>query len=243
MFGAVVLAITLGIVMLDAQGSQRPRAGFRALTGPAAAAFAVPGDMRLVARESTRGNGLGVAERYRQFVGNAEVLGGQITVYSDGAGQRSAVIGAHYPGLRPLASVRVAPASAQAIAAARRPDLAGDWSANLMIRPDTARYFYRVELRGFDVRWFFWIDAETGAVMNEYDGLTTGSGTGVDGESKDLTGLTTSSSGSYRMQTGRLSTYDALNRKTLPGILATDAVALLIWLAIARGRRRRSLPH
>jgi hypothetical protein len=27
------------------------------------------------------------------------------------------------------------------------------------------------------------------------------------------------------------------------GILATDAVALLIWLAIARGRRRRSLPH
>lgn len=31
-----------------------------------------------------------------------------------------------------------------------------------------------------------WIDADTGAVLNEYDGLTTGSGVGVLGDTKDL---------------------------------------------------------
>ena len=90
-------------------------------------------------------------------------------------------------------------------------------------RPDTARYFYRVEVRDFASRWFFWIDAETGAVTNEYDGFTTGTGIGVKGDTKDLGELTTFVNGTHALSTPRLTTYDARNRQTLPGVLATDA--------------------
>ena len=60
------------------------------------------------------------------------------------------------------------------------------WNVNLMIDPGAARYFYRVESRSVDARWFFWIDADTGAIVNEYDGLTTGSGLEVLGDMKNL---------------------------------------------------------
>ena len=99
------------------------------------------------------------------------------------------------------------------------------WNVNLMIDPGTARYFYRVESRSVDARWFFWIDADTGAIVNEYDGLTTGSGIGVLGDPKDL-------GRPYDIQRvhlshgvgdGRQTTYDAQNRQKLPGVLATDA--------------------
>jgi bacillolysin len=215
---AAVLAVTL----LEAQAPPAGRSGFRALTGQDAAAFTVPGDMRLVAR-GPAGNGVGAVARYRQFVGDAEVLGGQLSIYTDATGLGTAVIGAHYPGLRPMAGPRIGPAAAQAVAAARRPDLTGEWRADLMVRPDTASYFYRVEVRDLASRWFFWIDAETGAVTNEYDGLTTGSGAGVNGITKDLRGLTTFGNGTYAMSTARLTTFDARNRQTLPGLLATDA--------------------
>ena len=171
-----LFAVVMAVALVEAQAPPAGRSGFRALTGQDAAAFTVPGDMRLVAR-GRAGNGVGAVARYRQFVGDAEVLGGQISVYTDGAGHRTAVIGAHYPGLRPMAGPRIGPAAAQAVAAARRPDLTGEWRADLMVRPDTASYFYRVEVRDLASRWFFWIDAETGAATNEYDGLTTGSGT------------------------------------------------------------------
>jgi bacillolysin len=223
---ALLLAITAGIALLEAQAPQA-RAGFRALTGTDALSFAMPADMRLTGREPGGAGRLVAGERYRQFVGNAEVLGGQITVYTDGAGVRTAVIGAHYPGLRPGAAARLAPAAARAIAAARRTELDGTWHTDLMIRPDTARYFYRVELRAMTSRWFTWVDAETGAVINEYDGLATSSGDGVSGATKTWANstLTTFAGGTYRMASadGRLTTYDAGNRQTLPGALAADS--------------------
>jgi thermolysin len=235
---ALLLAVTAGLTLLHAQAPQA-RAGFRALTGPEAAAFAVPSDMRLVAREPGNDRQLVSAERYRQFVGNAEVLGGQVTIYIDNAGVRTAVVGAHYPNLRPAGAIRVGPAQAQAVAAARHADAAGEWHTDLMILPDTARYFYRVELRAIDSRWFTWVDAETGAVLNEYDGFTTQSvrdDIGVVGDFKDLTGLTTFSSGSYRMQLSdpvrKLETYDARNRQTLPGVLAADVDD--VWNTLGR---------
>jgi bacillolysin len=110
------------------------------------------------------------------------------------------------------------------IAAFRRSVGQGAWSTRLMVHPGTGRYFYRVEFRALDARWIFWVDAETGALVNTYDGLTTGSGIGVLGDTKDLTGLTTSTGGGYRMVSadGRETTYDARNRNRLPGSLATD---------------------
>jgi len=224
-----LLAVTIGVTLLNAQGPPAT-AGFRALTGQAAASFVVPADMRLVARDPGGAGRSAMAERYRQFVGSAEVLGGQVTIYADADGRRTAVIGAHYPNLRPAGGPRLGPAEAQAIAAARRPAATGEWHNDLMIDPEAARYFYRVEQRGLDSRWFSWIDAETGAVLNEYDGFATqasGDDIGVLGDFKDLTGLTTLSNGTYQMRVTstnrRIETYDARNRQTLPGVLAADA--------------------
>jgi bacillolysin len=223
----LALALILGSTGIEAQRPQSPaqgRSGFQALAGATARAFRVPADMRLVAQGRLGRGGQIAAERYRQFFGDAEVLGGQLTVYRDDAGVGDAVIGAHYAGLTPSNAIRFTPDGAQNVAMGRRSDPGSAWSVDLMIDPGTARYFYRVESRSVDTRWFFWIDADTGAIVNEYDGLTTGSGTGVLGDTKNLTGLTTKSGSSYRMVSndGRQTTYDAQNRQGLPGVLATD---------------------
>lgn len=61
-------------------------------------------------------------------------------------------------------------------------------------------------------------------MLNAYDGLTHASGIGVQGDTKDLTELTTFNRGNYEMvsSNGRLTTYDAGGRSRLPGTLATD---------------------
>lgn len=222
----VALTLILGSTGIEAQ-RQSPspgRSGFQTLAGATARAFRVPADMRLMAQERLGRDGQIAAARYRQFFGDAEVLGGQLTVYRDDAGVRDAVIGAHYPGLAPINTIRLTAGAAQGVAMGRRNAPASAWNVNLMIDPGTARYFYRVESRSIDARWFFWIDADSGAIVNEYDGLTTGSGLGVDGDPKDLDGLTTFSGTTYRMVSsdGRQTTYDAQNRQKLPGVLATD---------------------
>ena len=116
---ATLLVGVIAVVLLDAQAPPgAARSGFRAITGPDAAAFIVPGDMRLVAR-GRAGRGVGAVARYRQFVGDAEVLGGQLSIYSDAAGVRTAVVGAHYPALRPMTGARIGPSAAQAVARPR----------------------------------------------------------------------------------------------------------------------------
>jgi bacillolysin len=224
----LALAVALGSVGVGAQRSQpdpQGRSGFRAVTGAAAAAFRVPPDMRLIAQGRLGRAGEIAAERYRQYVGDAEVLGGQLTIYRDATGVRDAVVGAYYVGLQLANTVRLTAGAAQGIAAARRNDAVAAWNVDLMINPGTSRYFYRVESRSVDARWFYWIDADTGAVLNEYDGLTTGSGVGVLGDTKNLSGLTVKSGSTYQLVSndGRQKTYDAQNRSQLPGVLATDA--------------------
>ncbi|HSF18440.1 MAG TPA: M4 family metallopeptidase [Vicinamibacteria bacterium] len=229
---AALLAFSffLGLSQLAAQSSRagnRPRRGFRALTGQQAADFRVPSDMRRVSVERSGRNGQYLAERYRQFLGAAEVLGGQLTIYRDETDLSVVVVGAHYPDLSSSNTIRIGSDRAEAIAASRADARGIARSSRLMIDPRTERYFYRVELRAFDARWFYWVDAETGTVVNAYDGLTTGDSTGIGvlGDTKDLTDLTTFSAGSYRLVSadGRQSTYDAGNRNRLPGSLATDA--------------------
>ena len=223
----LTLTLALGPAVIGAQrsqpGTQGP-SGFRALTRASAAAFRVPPDARLIAQERVGPGGQIAAERYRQYVGDAEVLGGQLTVYRDDAGVRDAVIGAYYVDLKPANSVRLTAGAAQGVAAARRNDTGAAWNVDLMINPATSRYFYRVESRGVDARWFYWIDADTGTILNEYDGLTTGSGVGVLGDTKNLYGLTVKSGSTYQLVSndGRQKTYDAQNRNKLPGVLATD---------------------
>jgi thermolysin len=185
----------------------------------------VPSDVRLIAQGRVGPGGQIAVERYRQYVGDAEVLGGQLTVYRDDAGVRDAVIGAYYVDLKPVNTVRLTAGAARGVAAARRNDTGAAWNVDLMINPATSRYFYRVESRSVDARWFYWIDADTGTILNEYDGLTTGTGVGVLGDEKNLSGLTVKNGSTYQLKSndGRQTTNDAQNQNKLPGVLATDA--------------------
>src|SRR4030095_12659619 len=95
----LTLTLALGPAVIGAQRSQpgtQGSSGFRALTRASAASFQVPSDVRLIAQGRVGPGGQIAVERYRQYVGDAEVLGGQLTVYRDDAGVRDAVIGAYY---------------------------------------------------------------------------------------------------------------------------------------------------
>ena len=125
----------------------------------------------------------------------------------------------------------------------------GKVKIDLMINPVSGRYYHRIETQRFDSRWFHWIDAGNGKVLNKYNGLATGCGTapdptkpapcgfGVaydDGDStdvKDLTDLTTASGSGYQLVSadGRVETHDqgSTNRPFL-GPIATDSDDLWI---------------
>ena len=109
-----------------------------------------------------------IADRYQQHHGNALVFGGQLTVYRDISGKNVAVIGAYYPNPAPRNQVRLNKKAAHGIAA-KQIGKDGDWYVDLMLNPKTGTYFYRVENRRFDSRWFHWIDAESGAILNAYE--------------------------------------------------------------------------
>ncbi len=221
--------LLLFILVIPVAASNNPQGnsdgrGFRALHGAAAAAFQIPADVQMIRLEKRTSYGLQAA-RYQQYFNGAKVLGGQLSIYTDAGGNRLAVVGAHYPNLLTTNEVRLNAGQARSVVAKRPEAAGGRFFTELMLDPANGRYFYNVESRGFDSRWFFWVDAETGAVLNAYNGLTEGSGTGSLGDTKDLTGLTTSANGTFQMVStdGRQTTYDAKNRNKLPGTLATDS--------------------
>jgi hypothetical protein len=69
-------------------------AGFLSLSGEEARAFVVPSDMQLENSEALDQHGL-LRERYQQHLGDAKVLGGQLTLYRDASGAVTLVIGAY----------------------------------------------------------------------------------------------------------------------------------------------------
>jgi len=220
------LIFTAGLMPTTAAHAAQGTGGFRALAGTQARAFRIPADATLTARGVAGRDKLGV-ERYQQRFGEAEVLGGQLTIHRAADGMVLAVIGAHYPGINATNAVRLSAEEAIRIVQ-RRIGAAGEWRSKLLIEPAGGRYFHAIENRRDDSRWFHWIDAETGSLINAYDGLTYGSGVGVQGDPKDLTGLTTSSGDQYQMLSldGRQRTYDAQNSnspRALPGLLASDS--------------------
>jgi len=199
--------------------------GYRALSGRDARDFEVPHDMILTTHESLKTTDSGAqltADRYRQYYGAAEVLGGQMTVYG-ADGQTVAVIGGHYENLSPKNEVRLNASEVRKVTLDQI-GRGGEWLIRLMLDPGTERFYYEVENRRFDSRWFYWIDATDGSIVNAYDGLAYGSGTGVLGDTKDLAGLTTDDGGEFQLISigSRQTTYDARNRNRLPGVLATD---------------------
>ncbi len=222
--------LALGLLLIPVSVSlAAPQPGeripeFRALTGQTASNFQTPGDVSNIAKRRVGANL--VSDRYQQTVNNADVLGGQLTVYRNNNGESVSVIGAHYPNLTSINEVKLTGSAARAIVAAKLGE-DGDWRVKLMINPDSGRVFYSIENQRFDSRWIYWVDAEDGTTINAYNGLTTGTGIGVQGDVKDLTGLTMflPSYGVYIMRAtdGRQITYDAQNRFRLPGRIAFDA--------------------
>ena len=164
------------------------------------------------------------------------MLGGQLTLYQDGDGNTVTVIGNHYPDISPSNSNRRSNDNARDdVARDIGPD--GQVNIDLMINPDSGRYFHRVEIQRWDTRWFHWIDADNGKVLNKYNGIATacgdspptapaGSGCGVKGDTKSMAGITSlheaaahgGSNPHYDLSDdnyaggGRVQTYDKRNR-------------------------------
>jgi Zn-dependent metalloprotease len=200
--------------------AQQPE-GFRALSGAAATRFQLPPDIELVERRAGRDGG--TIERFQQMIGEAEVLGGQLTLHRDSGGRIIAVVGAHYPGLTPSNTVGLSRAAARGIVD-RDIGGAGQRDVTLMIHPGTGAFFYRIETRRDTSRWVHWINAQSGALMNRFDSLMEGSGIGVDGDEKDLTGMTVKVGSLYELRSVDVVTNDqGSSRRPFLGSVATDS--------------------
>ncbi len=202
-----------------AGASAAPPDGSFTLEGAAAAAYELPDDVERV-WSTTYADGT-TQTRYQQVVENAEVLGGQVTVLSEG-GRATNVIGAHFASLEPTNDLRLAPAEAARVVT----DLLGargERTTTLRIDPRDGALFYEVDTRRFAARPVLSIDAQTGAVRNRFDALAEeGEGVGLKGDTKTID--TSGPAGAYRMisSDGRQETYDAQNRTNNPGVLMTD---------------------
>ena len=172
---------------LRGAAGQPQSAGFKALSGSEASAFALAADMRLVTSFDLESEGL-TYERYQQYFGTAQVLGAQITVLRDQSAAAVAVIGSHYPQITAAAPVALPAAAAERIAE-RDTGPAELRRSDLMIDPQSGRYVFQVESRGFASRWIHLVDAASGQVLGRYDAIQS-DGVGAKGDTKDLTGLT-----------------------------------------------------
>ncbi len=191
-----------------------------ALSGTAAAAYRLPKDVHQV-WSATYPDGTRQT-RYQQSVRGAEVLGGQVTVLRDGAGQTTSVVGAHFSAMQPTSTVRLAKADAVAKSVAIL-GKTGKRFTTLKIDPRDGRFFYSVDTRRAAQRRVQWIDATTGQVVKSFDALTEGEGEGVKGDTKTID--TTQSGGTWQLVSAdaRQSTYDAQNQKVQPGTMMTDS--------------------
>jgi Zn-dependent metalloprotease len=181
--------MTLVVAMSPSPAFGGETSGFRALSGEEAATFVVPGDTQLVTSFFLSPYGL-TYERYQQYFRTAQVLGGQITLYRNGSGTITTVIGSHFPNIVPTNAIHISRADAAAIAG-RDVGPAEYRGVDLMIDPESGRYFFQIESRKLDSRWFHWIDANNGQVLNKYNAIETSDGIGVKGDTKDMTDLTT----------------------------------------------------
>lgn len=218
----VVSVAALAAAPIHGGGGAMEESGFRALSGEAAASFTVPGDMELV-RTFSLEDGT-TYERYQQYFGNkkAAVFGGQITLYKDASGSITTVIGVHYPNIVPTNAVKKSKADADVIVdqdLGDKGEAKVDYGAakedkidlrekkerktSLLIDPTAGHYFYQVETQRFDSRWFHWVNADNGKVLNKYNAIETnsGTGTGVKGDLKDLDGADNSNGNGVDDQT------------------------------------------
>ena len=139
------------ILLLGAAPALGQEAGFRALSGVEARGFVVPQDVEFVKSFRLGVHGL-TYERYQQTFGDARVLGGQLTLYRDDAGEITMVIGAHFPDIVPSNSVRLFKADARAVVD-RDIGRQGERRVELVIDPQSGQHFFWVETQRMASRW------------------------------------------------------------------------------------------
>ncbi|HEX2176690.1 MAG TPA: M4 family metallopeptidase [Nocardioidaceae bacterium] len=218
------LTLTTSLVGPGAAAADRPEhpSGSFALSGPAARTYTVPDDVRLVRTTDLTGDR--TASRYQQVVDGASVFGGQVTVVENAAGETTAVIGAHFPGLRPQNAVAQTRTEARGVVEGRIGEW-GEWSTRLRLDPRSARLFYEVGSIRAAHRPVRWVDAQTGQVRKAFDAVNEGEGVGVKGGTKQVD-TTALAGGGYLLRSvdGRQQVYDAGNGTTNPpGQPMTDA--------------------
>jgi bacillolysin len=197
---AVVVALTvMASLFADASvaaaASPEPN-GYRVTSGPEAAAFALPADVRLISTWTDAQTGL-TYSRYQQYAAPLKVFvdGGQITVVRRGERQLL-VIGKHYPALRVANAPALTPAQAISKLAASAPASLGasraalTYTTDLRVDPETAHLSYRIAAAAPGALTYFDLDANTGTVISSWSGVETDapSGTGVKGDVKSLAG-------------------------------------------------------
>lgn len=210
-------------------------AGSFALSGHDANAFRLPDDVVKVGRTVLPDGSVSV--RYQQMVGRAAVLNGQITIIRNADGSRRAVIGAHYPGLRPTNATTLS-AQEAVDTAAERHGARGQESTDLRIDPRNGRQFYVIDQIRTADRWVTWVDAQTGNVKKSYNALAEGegrgSGYGVKGDNKKFPTTRDGNTGPFYLQNldsngvdvlgdSRRSTENARNRIHYRGNVLRDA--------------------
>ena len=207
----------------SAQESSSSSGGFVALSGDEAHQYNVPDGVREVWRSSDAGFS---QTRYQQYVGDAAVYGGQITVLSRN-GEQVAVIGNHYSNLEPSNQVSVTKSQARGRVQRERGN-SGRFVTELFIDPETGVRFYEVDSQQSDSRRVFHINAQTGKKIKEYGNLqeteetASDPGIGVKGDTKQID--TTFNGTVHQMVSDddRQITYDAQNKNQLPGTLFAD---------------------
>ena len=215
----VILTLCTTVLGASAQENNGGPDGFVAISGEKARQYDVPSDVREVWRSS--GNGV-TQTRYQQYVGDAAVYGGQITVLTRN-GQQAAVVGNHYSNLSPSNQVRLSKAGAREKVQRVRGN-SGKFITTLHINPETGVRFYEVDSQRFDSRRVFHINAETGGKIKEYSNLQESLERGI-GVKRDTKLIHVTVRGTtHRMISidRRQATYDAQNKYKLPGTLFTD---------------------
>jgi bacillolysin len=222
----VILTLCTTVLGASAQENNGASGGFVALSGNQARQYNVPGDVREVWTSSDDG----VSQtRYQQYVGDAAVYGGQITVLSRD-GQRAAVVGNHYSSLSPSNQVKLSKAGAREKVQRVRGN-SGKFVTTLYISPRNGVRFYEVDSQRADSRKVFHINAQTGDKIRSYDNLQEDSetGTGVKGDTKALDVTVSGTSHQLVSTDKRQATYDAQNTKKLPGTLFVDPNSDGLW--------------
>jgi Zn-dependent metalloprotease len=139
------------------------------------------------------------------------------------AGAVDSVVGAYFPGLRPVTTKKLDKQAARA-AVEKQVGARGKWSNTLRLDPRTGVLFFEVQSQRDASRPVRWVNAGTGRTIKAFDAIAEGEGTGVKGDTKPLLTTRNTAAKTYELRSpdARQVTYTADNG-TSSATLMTDS--------------------